>query len=267
MPRKSLLPGTPGETPKIAAQPSALGGDPKRNNRFPSLKFVYLLLLVGSVSAAGFFYWKYRTIVDNPQAVAQEEVQKVTALLGKLMLLPEETPTIATVSDKEKLPEQPFFLNAQNGDRVLVYSQAKKAILYRESENRIIEVMPLAPNESPEMTMENTSSNAGAPSENMTPEPPTEVQSKTIRIALYNGTNVQGKTYDMEQVLTGSLEDIEIVQKKLAKTTDYTQTKVINLTNIDSGILETIAKTADGKIGELEDEDAPDADVLIIIGG
>lgn len=51
----------------------------------------------------------------------------------------DETPTIATVSDITKLQGQPFFAKAQNGDKVYVYSNAKKAILYRPSENKIIE--------------------------------------------------------------------------------------------------------------------------------
>ncbi|MBI5357887.1 hypothetical protein HZB74_03515 [Candidatus Saccharibacteria bacterium] len=54
-----------------------------------------------------------------------------------------EEPTIATVQDVSKLQNQAFFKNAQNGDKVLIYSQAKKAILYRPSTDKIIEVGPV----------------------------------------------------------------------------------------------------------------------------
>jgi len=61
--------------------------------------------------------------------------------VGKLMVLPEgETPTIATVSDPDKLKDQAFFAHAKTGDKVLIYAKAKKAILYSPTDNRIVEV-------------------------------------------------------------------------------------------------------------------------------
>jgi phosphosulfolactate phosphohydrolase-like enzyme len=117
------------------------------------------------------------------------------------------------------------------------------------------------------MVKEDSSAPSETPPTDTSSRPSDETRSGTIRIALYNGTNVQGKTYDMEQVLVGSLENIEIVEKKLAKSTDYAKTRVINLKNIGSDVLETIAKAAGGEIGDMEEgEETPDADILIIIG-
>ncbi|KKR56818.1 MAG: hypothetical protein UT96_C0033G0001, partial [Candidatus Woesebacteria bacterium GW2011_GWC2_40_30] len=74
-------------------------------------------------------------------AQAQAEANALVAKVSKLMTLPtDETPTIATVTDVSIVADQPFFKNAQNGDKVLIYQKAGKAILYRESENKIIEV-------------------------------------------------------------------------------------------------------------------------------
>jgi hypothetical protein len=56
----------------------------------------------------------------------------------------DETPTLATVTDKTKLKDQPFFKDAENGDQILIFPQAKKAIIYREKENRLINVGPIA---------------------------------------------------------------------------------------------------------------------------
>lgn len=80
--------------------------------------------------------------VLNNKGESQELIEKV----GRLIVLPEgEQPTIATVQDLEKLKDQPFFARAQTGDKVLIYSVSKKAILYRPSVGKIIEVAPFTP--------------------------------------------------------------------------------------------------------------------------
>jgi len=56
----------------------------------------------------------------------------------------DEEPTIATVLDKEKLKDQLFFAKAENGDKVIIYSKNQKAILYRPSINKIIDVAPIS---------------------------------------------------------------------------------------------------------------------------
>jgi uncharacterized membrane protein len=80
----------------------------------------------------------------DPALAAQEEIQNVVAEVGHYLVLPtDETPTMATVSDPTKLAGQPFFENAQAGDKVLIYSNARKAILWRPSTKMIIEVSSL----------------------------------------------------------------------------------------------------------------------------
>ena len=59
------------------------------------------------------------------------------------MVLPSEEPTIATVSNIEALRSQPFFANAKNGDRVLIYVNARKAVLYDPVNNKIVEATPI----------------------------------------------------------------------------------------------------------------------------
>jgi len=80
----------------------------------------------------------------NPQESAKLETERVKASVAQLIDVPEgEDPTIASVVDASKLSSQAFFKNAQNGDKVLMYAQAKKAILYRPGTNKIIEVAPI----------------------------------------------------------------------------------------------------------------------------
>ena len=100
--------------------------------------FILLLIAIGGMV---YFYQKANS---NPQKAAEKELQEVIAQVGRLMVLPaDETPTLATVSDPEKLQDQKFFVNAKKGDKVLIYSNAKKAILYNPSLNKIVEVAPV----------------------------------------------------------------------------------------------------------------------------
>ncbi|MDP2693189.1 MAG: hypothetical protein Q8O88_06180 [bacterium] len=79
-----------------------------------------------------------------PEATTEQEVDKLVAQVGKLIVLPEnEKPTVATVKNPENLRKQPFFANTKEGDRVLIYTVAKKAILYDPVLNKIVEVAPL----------------------------------------------------------------------------------------------------------------------------
>ncbi len=103
------------------------------------------VLVLGLAGTSLMFYKKAKDLQVNPQKVTQEENQKIIDAVGKLVLLPEgETPTIATVTDAGKLKsQQAFFTRAATGDKVLIYTQALKAIMYRPSTNKIIEIAPL----------------------------------------------------------------------------------------------------------------------------
>lgn len=88
--------------------------------------------------------------LSKGQAQVQAEVDALVAEVGKLITLPsDEKPTVATITDVEKLKDQPFFVNAKNGDKVLIYTNAKKAILYRSEEKKIIEVGAVNINQQP----------------------------------------------------------------------------------------------------------------------
>jgi len=99
-----------------------------------------ILALFLSLGVSYYFYDLYHTSQNK-----EEEAQKLVSAVAELILLPnEELPTIATVTDPKALEGQPFFANALAGDKVLVFAGAKKAILYRPSIEKIVEVMPFA---------------------------------------------------------------------------------------------------------------------------
>ncbi len=104
---------------------------------------IAIIIAVLAIGAAGYFYYQLYKMKQDPNATARREATELVAKVSKLVVLPEEVPTVATVSDTEALKDQAFFKNAKQGDKVLIYAQAKKAILYSVELNKILEVAPL----------------------------------------------------------------------------------------------------------------------------
>lgn len=112
--------------------------------------YFWVIVVVAIVSLYGcfHFYLKYKSLTVDPNIEAQKMTVELVEELSKLMELPiDETPTVATISDKAKLAGQIFFKNAENGDILFAYTNAMKAILYRPSTNKIINVAPISINQ------------------------------------------------------------------------------------------------------------------------
>jgi hypothetical protein len=83
----------------------------------------------------------YFRIPKNAEADQTKDLERTLQKVSRIMVLPaNEEPTLATVTDLSKLKDQPFFANAQEGDKVLIYPRSLKAILYSPSKDKIIEV-------------------------------------------------------------------------------------------------------------------------------
>lgn len=103
------------------------------------ISFILLILLaVGGSSAGIYYYYQYKTLLartNDPNIVVKELLAKV----GKLIELPVgEQPTVATVTNPELIKDQAFFTKAKKGDRVILYPNARLAILFDETSNKII---------------------------------------------------------------------------------------------------------------------------------
>lgn len=119
------------------------------------------VLLLVALGAAVYFFSQLNQLKEDPQKTAQKEAQTLVAKVGKLIVLPEgEEPTVATVTDPNLLKDQPFFANAKKGDKVLIYTNARKAILYDPENNKIVEVAPVSigPNQAPIPASQTTTS-------------------------------------------------------------------------------------------------------------
>ncbi len=109
-----------------------------------TLAGIVAIVVLASLAAAFYFHSQLNQLKTDPQKAVQEESKDLIARVGKLIVLPEgEEPTIATVTDTELLKSQPFFTNAKKGDKVLIYTNARKAILYSPENNKIVEVAPI----------------------------------------------------------------------------------------------------------------------------
>jgi hypothetical protein len=111
----------------------------KQNKKI--IQWVVLALLLISLAGNYVLFQQNKKLATNPQAAVQEQIQMIVDKVGKLMVLPsDETPTIVTVANTTELKSQPFFASTKPGDQVIMYPNNRRVIIYRPSENRIIEV-------------------------------------------------------------------------------------------------------------------------------
>lgn len=212
-----------------------------------------VLAIIGSLVSALYFYYQYTKTKKLLSSASVNEVQQLLRKVGRHIELPiGEEPTLATVSDITKLSGQPFFARAKNGDRVIIYPRAKKAILYRQEIDKIIEVGPI--------NVDDTSNNQVAG---------VTTTSQPVKIALYNGTTTVGLTKRAESSLQkmSSLKT-EIIAKENASKDTYATSLIVDLTGKHASIAKQLAEFAKGNVGTLpEGELKPSgADILIILG-
>ncbi len=208
---------------------------------------IFLLLIVSAT--IGLLYFRSQQDLINfrkdPQNIAKNDANAIIEKVGKIMILPQgEAPTIASVTDPDKLKSQPFFAASLKGDKVLIYSKAKKAILFRPGSNKIVEVAPL----NIETTKEGQV--AGA-------------QTK-LRFVILNGTNVTGLARRYQKEVENKISGGQVISVGDAKSKDAPKTFIVSLSTQDaSQIATTLGITA----GSLPDgEQKPDADFLVIVG-
>lgn len=212
-------------------------------------KILVIILLILALLPSFYFYNQYQKTkkeLKNSKSTTDSEKQKIITRLGQLMVLPEgEEPTVATISDKEKLKDQPFFAKASNGDVLIIYTQARKAILYDPVADKIVDVVSI---------------NLGQSS--ITPAPTTT----PFRLAIFNGTKTVGLTKTAEKNLQGKIVEFEVTARGNTKG-DYDKTLVIDLSGNQDELAQQIASQVKGEIAELpEGEIKPEAEILIILG-
>jgi hypothetical protein len=104
--------------------------------------FSLITLVVVALIASGAFIVGARIHRNNTKNL--NDVNVVQLLIAKHYLLPQgETPALITVTDVSKLTT-PFLKESQDGDKILVYQNAKKVVIYRPSIDRIVDIGPVS---------------------------------------------------------------------------------------------------------------------------
>ena len=103
---------------------------------------LFVVVLAGSA-----YYWfEVRGDSGSGDVTTQsnlEESEQVLESLNQILLTEsDKTPTIARIEKPERLREnnEDFYKNAQEGDYLILYP--KRAVIFRQSENLIINVVP-----------------------------------------------------------------------------------------------------------------------------
>ncbi len=209
------------------------------------------LIVLAAISAGGYLLYQTfqsRSITTDPTN-SQEEVRRLVEVVGKLIDLPlGEEPSVATITDIENLKSKPFFKNAKNGDKVLIYMNAQEAILFDPVASKVLDVASL---------------NIGTISAT-----PTSAPAVPSKIVLRNGTTTTGLTTRVETELRKTIPDLNVTTKENASKNDYTKTLIVVL---NENAKETASRLNDTLKGSLVSLPAGEskpagADILIILG-
>jgi hypothetical protein len=112
----------------------------RTRTKIAPLPFILGVLLIGALVFGGYYYRQYQDLKSTSSKSAEEKNKELVAKINEVYALPkEEDPVVAIVSDEEAFKkEYPVFTTAKKGDSLLLYEKASQAILYRESENKVI---------------------------------------------------------------------------------------------------------------------------------
>ena len=237
-------------------------------------KFVFGLLFMVIVVGGSFLLWQNyqlkasasENVVENVEnqnneLLSEDDILALVTKISKHIMLPvNEEPTIATIVDAEQLSQdQAFYSNVKDGDKVLIYMNAQKALIYRESEDLLINVGPVYTNESKEESS----------TEEILEESVIEQSEEPIIIEIRNGSKTAGVAGDLKIKLSEN-EYYNIIDIGDANEKTYEGYTIINLTTGNKD-LQLNSLLSDMGVAEVDTElpegiEETEAEILIIIG-
>lgn len=218
---------------------------------------VAILIVVLLSSAFYYFFTSFNPVKAQDELTPQALIESVS----KIAELPNEQPTIATVTSKEELSQFTFFSQAKLGDKVLIFNEAKKAYLYRPATDKIIEVGPIVITEGAE-NIEQTANETEISEASVA-----AVQVESATVTLLNGTKGKGVALKAEKDLNGDQSlNIEVKSKGNTKK-DYQKTQVSFTSETAKSQAEKIAQLFNAEVVTLPSGEAkPATDIVVFLG-
>lgn len=78
--------------------------------------------------------------LEIKKASAVKPNDKLLESVAKLIILPDERPIVATIVDLKPLRDNPFFKGAKEGDKLLIFENFNRAILYDIDANILLNI-------------------------------------------------------------------------------------------------------------------------------
>jgi hypothetical protein len=118
-------------------------------------KLIYILVFLiisGTIASAYYYYDRYSQASKQLTALKSQapnsppdENAKIIAAVTKLVELPQTPPDgIGQITDKNQYKNLVFYNEIVNGDYLLIYVQANKAVIYRPSTNKLVNIYPVS---------------------------------------------------------------------------------------------------------------------------
>lgn len=204
---------------------------------------------------------------SNGPLTDDRQRELIAEVSSRIMLPGDEKPTVAVVSDINRLKDQQFFANGQNGDVVLIYMTSKKAVLYRPTDKKIVEVAPVNLNNTQASVAGTTTASVDTNPTPATSTAPTPTPAPR-KYSILNGTSVTGLAKTFEQQLTTKFPTAQVLERGNAVKRDYATSTLVDVGGNKTAEAQQVASALGIVPGPLPaGEQLPaGVDFLIIIG-
>jgi hypothetical protein len=185
------------------------------------------------------------------------------------MILPGgETPTVGTITNASALSKtQPFFKDALDGDKVLVYAQAQKAILYSPSRDILVNVGPIFSDTTflNQPTQQTSSTSRPAVTKESPPAPSATVP---LTLVVRNGSKTPGLAIKLADSLAKEDKLYKVVATEAAARKDYVGNTIVLLDPAFRTAAEALAYKLSARISTSlpAGEKLNNASALVILG-